>query len=174
MIVEDGSIVADANSYITVAFADDYHEKRGNTTWATMTAGEKEASIIRATDYIEHTYNQRWKGVTKSDTQSLSWPRNYVEYEESKFGYPFAGFPLYYPNDEIPKELKNALALMAWKAAGGELSEELTQGIVREKVDVLEVQYDTSSPQYTRYRAIDQMLNPLLKYGNNTLKVTRV
>lgn len=51
----------DGDSYISVAYADEYHEKRGNTLWDTMSVPEKEASCIRATDYIDQTYGGKWK-----------------------------------------------------------------------------------------------------------------
>jgi hypothetical protein len=182
MIVEDGSIVADANSYITVAFADDYHEKRGNTTWATMTVGEKEASIIRATDYIEQAYNQRWKGRVVDPLQSLDFPRAFVNLSDvsgfSNAQYDFIGGVYFLPNNVIPKELKNASAEMAFKAARGELSPDLepTGNVIAESVDgAVSVSYsDRNTPRFKVFRAIDNMLSHLLKSNGTNFNVGRV
>jgi len=74
IIVEDGSGLANANAYIDVAFADAYFTERNDLEWSGLTA-EKEAFIIRATDYIELTFGKRFYGTKFSDSQSLSFPR---------------------------------------------------------------------------------------------------
>jgi hypothetical protein len=66
----------------------------------------------------------------------------------------------------IPTLVINATAELAYKAAQGNLATDLTQGVKREKVGVLEVEYDNYSVQYTRYRSIDNMLAPLLTRAN--------
>jgi hypothetical protein len=163
LIVENGEGLADAESYISAEDASAYHEARGNTTWATMTEQEQEEALRRATDYMEQTYRQNWKGVRVYTMQALSWPRNYVEFEDT-----------YYPNDEVPVEVQRASAQLACKPAAGELAEDLGPSVKREKVDVLEVEYDTIGPQYTRYRAVDNMLAHLLKNMGAAKKVIRV
>jgi hypothetical protein len=176
LIVENGTGLANAESYISVAEANAYHAARGNTNWATISTGEAEQALRRATDYIEQVYRLRWQGNRVNSTQALSWPRAFVQpmdYQFSSTAFFLGGF-YYLPADEVPQEVKNACAEMAFKAAGGELASDLTQGIIREKVDVLEVQYDPNSPQYTRYRSIDNLLRPFLTGGSNSAKVQRV
>jgi hypothetical protein len=176
LIVETGAVVAGAESYISVAEANAYHAARGNTNWATISTTEAEQALRRATDYIEQVYRLRWQGNRVNSTQSLSWPRAFVQPMDYQFSSTafFLGGLYYLPADEVPQEVKNACAEMAFKAAGGELASDLTQGVIREKVDVLEVQYDPNSPQYTRYRAIDNLLRPFLTGGSNSAKVQRV
>ena len=41
LIVEDGTGLAGAESYVSVTDADTYHDKRGNTAWATLTTAQK-------------------------------------------------------------------------------------------------------------------------------------
>lgn len=74
---EDGTGIEDANAYIDVAFADEYHAGRANAAWAaaSVTIGEKRAAIVRATDYIESVFGARFLGIRKVGTQGLSWPR---------------------------------------------------------------------------------------------------
>lgn len=156
LITEDGAAKADAESYISVADASTYHSNRGNLTWATMSNQEMEEALRRATDYIEQVYRSRWLGYRKTTTQALSWPRSQVP-------FPDGGVYAYYADDAVPVELKNACAEMAWKAAAGELAPDIEQRVKREKVDVLEVEYADHGPQYTQYRAIDNLLAPLLQ-----------
>lgn len=152
LIVETGTGSATSESYCSVADALAYHSARGNTTWATITTDQQEAALRRATDFIEQVYGQAWQGLVVNSTQALSWPRS---------GVSVNGYVLDY--DAIPKALINATAEMALRAAAGELMSDLSQGVIREKVDVLEVEYDRYTARNTIYSAVASMLKPLLK-----------
>lgn len=173
LTVELGTGASDSESYSSVADADTYHDLRGNTNWATMQTAEKEASLRRATDYLNQVYRMRWDGTRINSTQALDWPRAFVVRKDFEYGglngQTVIGGSYYYPNDEVPIEVKNACIELAFKAASGELAADLEQGVIREKVDVLEVEYDRTSPQYKRYRAIDLLLAPLLKVNGNSI-----
>jgi len=52
---------------------------------------------------------------------------------------------------------------LAYKAAGGELTPTIERRTVREKVDVIEVEYDRNSPQFPVYKAIDDTLAVFFK-----------
>ena len=73
-VVEDGTGKPDANSYASVADADAYFNERGITAW-TGTTDEKQSCLIRATDYIEGRFSERFIGSVKAADQALSWPR---------------------------------------------------------------------------------------------------
>lgn len=73
-VVEDGTGLNNANAYISVAFADSYFLERNNLTWLGTTA-EKEAFIVRATDYIELVFGYRFIGTKFLTTQALQHPR---------------------------------------------------------------------------------------------------
>jgi hypothetical protein len=73
LTVEDGTGLADADSYLSEANADSYHSARGNTTWAAATSPNKEIALRLATEYIDQRFT--FKGVKKTTTQSLQWPR---------------------------------------------------------------------------------------------------
>lgn len=62
MIVEHGYGVHNADSYVSVAYADTYFSTRGVTSWAALTPAVKEASLIKATDYIEKMFGQKFGG----------------------------------------------------------------------------------------------------------------
>ena len=98
----------------------------------------------------------RWNGNRNTTTQALDWPRANVPLRD----FNVTGFMSYYATNVIPIEVENACMELAFKAAQGNLAADLTQGVIREKVDVLEVEYDNHSPQYTRYRSVELLLAP--------------
>jgi hypothetical protein len=158
LITETGTGSATSESYCSLADANAYHLARGNTTWFStdplITDANKEEALRRATDFMEQVYRLNWYGYRVNSTQALSWPRYEV---------PRADYNAYYDSNIVPTEVRNACAELALKAAGGDLSPDLAQRVVREKIDVLEVEYDKNSVQYTVYRAINNMLAPLLE-----------
>lgn len=77
-IVEDGTVVEDANAYITLAFADAYHADRGNAGWAGSNTLKQQA-IVRATDYIDVRWGPHFLGDKKEPEQSLQFPRDAFE-----------------------------------------------------------------------------------------------
>jgi GH43 family beta-xylosidase len=155
LIVEDGSIVTGAESYATVAEATAYHAARNNTAWAALaTDALREAALRKATEYMVSTYRARWQGTRKTEDQALCWPRYDVVIE----GYLV-------DDASVPETIKRACAELALRASAADLNPDLTQGVAREKVGQIEVEYDKASPQFTRYRAIDALLSPYLKAG---------
>ena len=77
-VVEDGTGVADSNSYTSEAFADAYFLDRSNATWAAASSSEKEVALVKATDYIELRFRDRWQGNLSPDATTLSFPRQYL------------------------------------------------------------------------------------------------
>lgn len=73
-LVEDGTGLAAANAYVSIAAADAYHADRGNTGWDTAGVKEKQQAIVRATDYLDETFD--WQGRRLTETQALDWPRD--------------------------------------------------------------------------------------------------
>lgn len=76
LIVEDGTSLTDADSYLSVADADAYHAAHGNpSAWSSASMTAKENALRSATDYLDVRYNGRWDGRKKTQEQSLAWPR---------------------------------------------------------------------------------------------------
>ncbi|HWS73670.1 MAG TPA: DnaT-like ssDNA-binding protein [Quisquiliibacterium sp.] len=163
IIVETGAALTDAESYITVADADTYHAARGNTAWASLSTGSKEAALRKATDYMTGAYQGRWKGERATSAQALDWPRTGAVAN----GYEVA-------SDAVPAAVARACAELALRASAADLSPDLERGVRRERVDVIETEYDTTSPQATRYRAVDQLLAAYLTGGGAFVRVERV
>jgi hypothetical protein len=49
-----------ANSYVGVAYADDYFADRGNVVWGAAITGAKQGALVRATDYIKSLFALRF------------------------------------------------------------------------------------------------------------------
>lgn len=133
LIAEDGSIVADANSYNTRAELITYAAARGVTL-----ADDDTTDVlgIKAMDYLA-LYDTAWKGeLVEAGVQMLAWPRMYAY-----IGSSTTAFPL----DEIPAQLKRAQAELVVQAKSGvnllpTLSGD-TAFVKKEKVDVIETEY---------------------------------
>lgn len=99
-LVEDGTGLALANSYISIAEADTHHGDRNQTAW-TGTDPVKQAALIKATDYVDKRFGKRFRGFRESKTQGLEWPR-IDAFDNDDF--------LYSDVDRIPRNLKKAIA----------------------------------------------------------------
>lgn len=155
IVVETGTGSATAESYISVADASAYFTARGVTAWAALaTDALREAALRKATEYMTAVYRSRWQGARFTETQALDWPRAGVVRDSWQVG-----------TDEVPVEVQRATAELALRAAAGDLSPDLKQAKTSVTVGPIRTDYDRSSPQAKRYRAIDAMLAPFLKAG---------
>ena len=170
LIVEDGTGLAGAESYVSVADADTYHDKRGNTAWVTLTTAQKERLLRIATDYMVAVYRLRWDGYRYTTTQSLDWPRIYVPVRDI---LSVNAYPEYVDFDVVPQQVKDACAELAYKANSETLLADLEQGVTKEKVGPIEVEYDKYSPQFKRYVQIDSLLNIYFASSANQVKLMR-
>jgi hypothetical protein len=166
LIVEDGTGLSNADSYASLAEANLYHANHGNVDWSDIDATTKEQLLRKATDYMVAQYRLQYAGYRRYSTQSLDWPRLYVPLIDSLSANVF---PQYVDFDIVPTTVKNACAELALKSYTAILMQDLTQGIIREKVDVIEVEYDKFSPQQTRYEQIDAMLSVFFKQQGNDM-----
>jgi len=106
IIVEDGTGLDTANSYVSVEYADAFHEASLNgAAWATKTDTQKMQALITATRMLDQLYI--WNGQMVEETQALQWPRIYVNDPDH------AGGREYMPDDEIPAAIQKATALYA-------------------------------------------------------------
>ena len=164
LVTEDGTGKSDAESLCSVAVADAYHLVRGNSAWDLLdNTDEKEPALRKATDYMIAAYRDRWDGVRYSEDQALDWPRSGVVRDSWQVD-----------TDTVPVEVRNACAELALKSASATLLDDQTQGVIREKVGVIEVEYSENSPQGTRYKQIDAMLRPFLSSTGNGCNVKMV
>ena len=99
-----------------------------------------------------------------------SWPRIYVPVRDI---CSVNAYPEYVDFDVVPVQVKNACAELALKANNETLLADQTQGVTREKVGPIEVEYDKFSPQFKRYLQIDAMLNIYFASSANQVKLMR-
>lgn len=109
LIVEDGTGVDNANSYVDLTFADDYFSQRGVQSWADASVQDKEVALIKATDYIELRFRDRWKGLLSEEVTTLSFPRTYL--------YDRKGQPV----TDVPGDVKKAVCEYALRAINSDL-----------------------------------------------------
>lgn len=135
--VEDGTGLADANAYISVAFADTYFLDRGNATWAAALTADKESAIVRSTDYLDKRFGLKYKGVKESSAQGLEWPRAGAIDND---GYLF---------DDVPRNLEKATAEYAVRALSLVLAPDNSNSGVkttRKKVGPIETEDELTAP----------------------------
>lgn len=167
LIVEDGSVVSGAESYVSVADADTYHSNLGNSTWTALSTAEKEQALRKATNYMLGRYGQDWLGYRESSSQVLDWPRKFVPISDLLYVE-------YVSNTTVPNEVKNACASLALRANSEALLPDEEQQVVREKVDVIETEYSEFSPSRKKYTEIDLMLKKYLANSSGALQMIRV
>lgn len=171
LIVEDGNGLVNAESYISVADATTYHANRGNADWVAIASDTIREQLLRkATEYMMAVYRLRWAGYRYNSTQALDWPRLCVPILDTITANQF---PQYVDFNIVTVAVKNACAELALKANAEALMADLGQGVIREKVDVIEVEYDKYSPQYKRYIQIDNMLSIYFKNRDNSATLIR-
>jgi hypothetical protein len=152
------------DTYATEAQLAAYAAARGITV-----TGTPAVILTQAMDYLA-TLEDRWQGIRTLPTQPLAWPRTGVYV----YGTELA-------DDAIPQSLLDAQCRLALDADSGvELLPNVPVGgrgsVVREKVDVVEVQYaegyNNALPIFT---AVNGLLKPLMKAGGGVnFEVRRV
>jgi hypothetical protein len=172
--VEDGSGLSNANSYVTVAEADQYLENTGrknSTTWGSKGTADKQAALTQAFFYMKARWQDRWMGIARYENQSGDWPR-YSAYKRSGF---------LYEANEIPTEVKQAQIEYALVAVDTSLFpnpayDDTNRPVLEktEKVDVLmeSTRYaDGSKPQtWRKYPLADNLISFLLGGGSELLR----
>lgn len=142
IIVENGTGIEAANSYESVASFDAFHALRQNDEAADKTVAEKEAALVRATDYIEA--HARAQGAPLSLSQGLQWP---VE-----------------GSTAVPRQVRSATLILALYALRGPLASPAVRGIKSKSVKAGSVEtetvFDDAAPT-DPYPEITAMLAPV-------------
>lgn len=173
LIVEDGSGVANANSYNALADADAFFAARNNTTWAALDqTDQKIPYLIQAVDYMQQAFRPRWKGWRHLTTQVLDWPRLWVDQFDSPGNY--GPNPYYFAPTTIPQEVKTAQLLLALKITNGDLAPDLERVEQIVKVGSIQVTYDSNRPPFTVYRDVEMLLGPFLQTSGNMARIGRL
>lgn len=153
LVIEDGSLVAGANSYAAIETIDAYHAAHGNAAW-TGEDTAKEAAILRAMLYIE---SLPWHGVKSTRDQALEWPRAYIV-DHNGYGID---------SNVIPPQVVQALAEAALRelvSAGTTLADAARDDVLT-SLDVagaVKLAWASSAPTKTDYPIIKAILRGLI------------
>ena len=165
LTIEDGSIVAGADSYVIVADLRSYAQKRGATLPVSDDACE--VLLVKAMDYLQ-AEEPKFKGCRINSAQPLAWPRTGVRIDR---------FAL--PTNAIPTQLKHAQMALAIEAQTTDLMPTRLPGdrgaVTKRKIGTLETEYAEPQQGVTRPRfaKVDGLLAPLCEGSASTLRVVR-
>lgn len=163
LVVEDGTVVTGANSYVDASFLTDYATARGLTV-PTATA-ELEVLLTLAMDYIE-SHGERFKGKKTEATQETQFPRTNVVLYGALLG----------PNT-IPRDLKFAQCQAAVEAQSADLLPSTTEAPVRQETigPITTIFGFTASDPWEgpTFPKVDVFLDPLLRGGGFGVEVCR-
>lgn len=154
--VEDGTGKNNANSLCDVATADAFWTDRGNTDWSGQQS-DKEAALVRASDYVRNQSRYLWVGTKKTYAQVMPWPRTgATEYSGQAI-----------PDNVVPWQVQQAVAYLALAALttpelqptlehGGKVRSESVAGVVS-------TTYADDAPVSDVIQFVDGLLQPLLR-----------
>jgi len=104
---------------------------------------EPSLTLLKAMDYIA---SRRFTGVKTDPEQALEFPRNGGEY--------------------VPGSIKKAQLVIACLIDSGvDMFSPIERAIKKEKVDVLETEYQTNATEYVRYPEVEALLTPFMMAG---------
>ena len=157
-LVEDGTGVAEATSYVTVAEADEFFQDTGRSTeWGTNVSLKQEA-LVRGSLYVDQVFSARFLGSRLSRAQGLHWPRENVCLDGEEI-----------PIDEIPVELKRGVMEYTFDSFTDELLPNPPSPALkleRTKIDVIEEEierFPNVSDEILPRPAGDTWINKLLR-----------
>jgi hypothetical protein len=165
IVVEDGSGVTGANSYVTLAEARAYASARGVNLSGSDSAVEQH--IVKSIDYLE-AQRARYKGNKTNTSQSLQWPRSNVTIDNEII-----------LSDEIPQILKSLQCQVIITDHLGIDLFPVQQGnfVIREKIGPLDTTFSDKikTSATPTVPAIDALLLPLCRNtGSGILSTERL
>lgn len=162
LIVEDGTGLATANTYASVATANAYFTARGITTWTGIDA-LKEAALIRGSFALDGMYGTKWPGFKASLEQAMDWPRTDADDID---GYDLDGVPIAVVNAACE-------AALIELASAGSLTSSGTAGVKVETVGPISTEYFSASGSKATYRTISSVLSRIVSTGSGAIKLSR-
>lgn len=163
IVIEDGSGVAGAEAWASVAYVDAYWANRPQrayaATWASLSTPVKEGAIREATALI-NSMDEQFRGIRRGWLQGLCWPRTEA--------LDVSGYEL----PDVPDLLLQATSELAVRASAGELRADLDQigGLTSASAGSVSVTFatgqgGTGAVQLKVYTAAMDLLKPLLTTG---------
>jgi len=158
LVPEDGTGLANANTYCSLSYSISYFSVKQNTAWLALDSQQQELYLIQATDVLDQRYGLGYRGNILTETQSLLFPR--TTFADKHGRVIEAG--------TIPDSLKNAQCEMAILAMDGsaEVDPNQSQNNLKsytDKVDVLEETKEYFGPiSSSTYSQVTRILNPIM------------
>jgi hypothetical protein len=156
IVVEDGTGLANSNSYASEAQLTTYAADRNVTV-----TGTAAVLLITAMDYVEQ---QLFKGTKNTKEQALQWPRFSVWVDSYSID-----------SDEIPFLLLEAQMEAALAVdIGNNPSGTVDRATKREKLDTLEVEYMDGARDQEFNRALETKLRKLIRVGTGGISAVAI
>jgi hypothetical protein len=156
-VVEDGTGLSNATSYVAEADADQYFDNRPNhasiSYWSAASSAEKQGALVEATAYLDSHYI--WaSGVKTAKANALDWPR--------LGAYDAEGYEIL--TTEIPQRLQDACCELAIRILAGEtLMGDTSPLLDSAQIGPLSVDFASGSPQTTSYTWVNELLRGLIR-----------
>jgi hypothetical protein len=172
IVAEAGS--STANSFVTLDEAEAYMAARLNASaWSNASEADKNIALVEATRELTVL---AWVGERVTDSQALSWPREFAVNPDASFGTGTQ----YYADTLIPQRVKDATSELAFQFLNLGTTDlaalDTTSNIARKVVDVLETDYIEPSQRATglaRFPRVVNVIAPLLCGTGATTRVVR-
>lgn len=163
-VVEDGTGLPNANSYVSLEEADDILITNiHNASWNALTDTQKEHLLAWATSLLDAKAD--WNGQKSYPSSALRWPRKYVVDRDN--------VPI--PANIIPLQLKQATAQYArFLVDADRTSEQETDGLTKIVVDVIELEFDSSYRLATVPSYIDDLLYGIGRIKGASSRVAKI
>lgn len=140
------ALVVGTNTYVTVAELTAYASARAITI-----VNDEETLLIKAMDYIEI---QSYWGTKTDEDQDLEFPRN--------------------GDTVVPEKIKTAQIVTALLIDSGEdMFPASEQAIKREKIDIIEIEYQDFTNSLKNYPQLNKLLTPFLSSSGGSFVVSR-
>jgi hypothetical protein len=167
-VVEDGSGVPNANSYVSLEEADDIASLNLHTAnaWAALTSPQKQSLLIYVTGALDA--RTQWGGSRSSPHQGLEWPRQGVQ---DRYGNALSA-------SAVPYNLRWAVVELAkYNIDADRLSVERTDSVVSElQVGPIKLSFaDAAGVASQQFKAPEIVTDLLLGLGtirSSSRKVT--
>ncbi len=157
VVVEDGTVVTGANSFVTAAFVLAYLTDRNvGTVWDSADGDVQNAAVLRAADYLKNEQRFDYRGSKLTYLQSMPWPRQGASERRGPV----------IPSNAVPWRMQHAQAELAGRfLSGTDLQPDLERGgkVKTETVDVITTTYMDDAPGETLLQSVMGILNPLLR-----------
>lgn len=159
LTIEDGTLVTSADSYITETEYQTWADARFGASRSTAPADDAAAEvlILRAMDYFE---GLDFIGMKRTEDQDLQWPRTEVYIDRYAVD-----------TNEIPTQVKRALYELTYvEELGDSELAQIDRKTVKEKIDVLEVEYAATSSSKKFSPAVHRALRKLVRAASSVAR----